>query len=688
MEQFLATNITELKGIGLKNSNKFSSLGITTIKNLLEHYPRRYEDRSNLKMVCELPLEEYSTFKAKVFKVIQTKPNRKLTITKVIVSDISGNVTLTWFNQPYQKSKFSPGMKIIVSGKIQKKYYGLEINNPDIEPDIEEVLNNRRIFPVYPANEYINQWQIRNLITQTLDKLEILNTEHKLPETLPEDILKNYDLIDRYTAIQNVHFPESTELLNKAKHRLIFEELYLLQCALLYLRKNNKQNSTSIKHSPDGSLIKKLEKSLPFKLTSDQLKAINDVKKDMEDVIPMQRLIQGDVGSGKTIIAAFALAKTVESGYQGALMAPTEILAEQHYQNLSKLFNPHNINLVLLTKSLTTKERRETLEKISDGSADIIIGTHSLIQDKVVFKHLGVVITDEQHRFGVKQRSLLQEKGSSPDVLIMTATPIPRTMALTIYGDLDTSIIKELPPGRKPISTYIRNNEQKGRVYEFAAQEILAGRQVYVVCPLIEESEKLAVKAATNIYEELKKTYFRNINCALIHGKMKQSEKESIMSDFYRGTIKALISTTIIEVGVNVPNATIMVIENAERFGLAQLHQLRGRIGRGIHKSYCILISDNRTEETLERLNTLVESNDGFYLAEKDLITRGPGQFFGTNQHGLPDLKIADIIKDVDVLLLARRAAIDTINSPSALSKIKKTLQNHFADNFKMIFYR
>jgi ATP-dependent DNA helicase RecG len=456
----------------------------------------------------------------------------------------------------------------------------------------------------------------------------------------------------------------------------------------MYLRQKNKYQCRGIKHAPDGQVVAKIESILPFSLTSDQAQTLREIKADMEDTTPMQRLVQGDVGSGKTVIAAIALAKTVENGYQGAMMAPTEILAEQHYHTLAKLLASEGIRIAVLTGKLAGKAREKLLRQIKDGEVDVIVGTHALIQDDVEFRHLGLVVTDEQHRFGVRQRAHLESKGEHPDVLVMTATPIPRTMALTVYGDLDVSIIRELPPGRQPIATYSRGSDRRAKVYAFAEDQMKYGRKVYVVCPLVDESEKVEAQSAVKIYEELASTFFNNYPCRLLHGKMKSQEKDTIMAAFSCGEIKALIATTVIEVGVNVPNATVMIIEGADRFGLAQLHQLRGRVGRGDYKSYCVLLSDSTNEETLERLRIMTEVTDGFVLAEKDLLLRGPGQFFGTAQHGMPDLKIADIINDTDILIEARRAAQQTVCTPEYLNLIWQTLLNWFGEKFSMVFCR
>ncbi|WP_371370943.1 ATP-dependent DNA helicase RecG [Sporomusa aerivorans] len=687
MQNLWSAKIQYLKGVGPANAAKLAKMGIFTVGQLLEHYPRRYEDRSKLKLIAELTDGEYESFRATVTNISELKSHSRLKIVKITVRDSSGIAHLTWFNQSYIKNKYQLGMELILYGKIQRRMGIVEVNKPDVEAADNNSQGSGRIVPVYPATEDMPQWQLRSLIQQALQIYEGSGM-HEHDETLPCEIVTQYNLLARQQALTNIHFPPTMETLSQARRRLVFEELYLLQCGLAYLKHKIKSACQGIKHAPDSSLTAKVQTHLPFTLTNDQRKTLQEIKADMEDLTPMQRMIQGDVGSGKTVIAAIALAKTVENGFQGALMAPTEILAEQHYHTLARLLAPHGIRLAVLTGKLTRKVRSEALQHIKDGLIDIVVGTHALIQADVEFKHLGLVVTDEQHRFGVRQRALLEAKGRRPDVLIMTATPIPRTMALTVYGDLDVSVIRELPPGRQPIATYARGKNRRDRVYAFAAEQIKAGRQVYVVCPLVDESEKIEAQSAVKLFDELTATFFHNIPCGLLHGKMKSQEKESVMSAFACNELKALIATTVIEVGVNVPNATVMIIEGAERFGLAQLHQLRGRVGRGKHKSFCILISDSTNEETMERLKIMTQVSDGFVLAEKDLLLRGPGQFFGTSQHGMPDLKIADIIRDTDILLEARRAAQQTVCTPAYLNTVWRSLENWFGAKFNMVFCR
>ncbi len=676
-----STNVKYMKGVGPAKAALLAKLGIFTLGGLLEHYPRRYEDRSRLKPIKALADGEMQTFQAVAGAVQDSRPRRGLTLTKITVRDATGSAQLVWFNQPYVKKWFKPGMELIISGKVERRYGQVQVSHPEIEViDGADLLHTGRIVPIYPASESVGQRWLRTLIRQALDVLG------ESPEFLPPAVLAQYALMGRRAALENIHFPASEAAMEEARRRLVFEELYLLQCGLLYLKSLNKQTGTGIKHAPDNDLVERVQAALPFALTRDQRTALAEIKADMEDARPMQRLVQGDVGSGKTVLAAIALAKTVASGYQGAMMAPTEILAEQHCHTLSQLLAPHGIRIAALKGSLTKRTREEVLDRLKHGLVDVVVGTHALIQEDVVFRHLGLVVTDEQHRFGVRQRALLQAKGAAPDVLVMTATPIPRTMALTVYGDLDVSVIRELPPGRKPVKTYAVGGDMRERVYNFIVKEVAAGRQGYVVCPLVEESDKLEAQAATKMYEQLTGTYFRKIPCALVHGRMKPAEKEQAMQAFYRGEAKVLVATTVIEVGVNVPNASVMVIEGADRFGLAQLHQLRGRIGRGEHQSYCILLSDNRSDETRQRLDIMARVQDGFVLAEKDLELRGPGQFFGTRQHGLPDLKIADIVKDTKVLLEARQAAQQTVAAPERFAAVRPVLRERFGDHFGMIF--
>lgn len=674
----LEQKVQFLKGIGPAKSTALATLGIFTIHDLITHYPRRYEDRSIIKKITELTSGNTETITGTIIGITESKPRQGLTIIKILLRDSSSSIQLVWFNQPFIKKNLSSGKKIIATGKISSAYGQLTMNNVEYEIVEDNEVVNLKIIPVYPANEALTQ----NFLRQSIGRL--FPEMNRIKEVLPAVIMEKYKLMPRSEAIAQIHFPENAEKLANARYRLAFEELYLIQCGLLILKKNIHDNQKGIRHLLNSHLVRAVEARIPFVLTQDQKQVLREINADMERVTPMRRLLQGDVGSGKTIIAVLALAKTIENGYQGALMAPTEILASQHYQALGNLLEPCGIRVSLLSGKLSKKNRKLVLEKIRIGEADLIIGTHALIQQDVEFKNLGLVVTDEQHRFGVKQRSLLQEKGKMPDVLVMTATPIPRTMTLTVYGDLDISIIKELPPGRKTIKTYVRRPEKRQLIYQFVLSEIKKGRQAYVVCPLIEQTESIETQAATDLFHELQKGIFKQINCALIHGKLPNKEKDDIMTAFYNGEIKLLVATTVVEVGVNVPNASIMVIEGAERFGLAQLHQLRGRIGRGAYQSFCILVTKGKNQTSNERLSIMEKTNSGFILAEEDLKLRGPGQFFGLRQHGLPDLKIADILNDVDILLKARNAALETIADRKLLKEILDILllqyQNHFSD--------
>lgn len=676
----LTEKVQFLKGVGPAKSKALANLNICTIHDLLTYYPRRYEDRSVIKKIAAVINGNLETIFGTIAAIKEDKIRRGLNILKVTVKDETGWIQLIWFNQIFLKKQFSIGKKIIATGKVEYNYGCFVMNHVEYEfIEDNEMQSRNNIIPIYAANEIITQKFLRKLVDGILKNLLCLE------ELIPETIVKEYQLISRIEAIKNIHFPKNNEILCKARYRLIFEELYLIQCGLAMIKIKNRKHNVGIKHLLNSKLSKAVYDSLPFELTKDQKRVLKEITLDMEQSISMQRLLQGDVGSGKTIVAMLALVKTVENGYQGAFMVPTEILAQQHYKSLTNTLSPFGIRIALLSGNLSKKNRDKLLEEINAGEVQIVIGTHALIQEDVQFKNVGLVITDEQHRFGVRQRLLLQEKGNSPDVLVMTATPIPRTMTLTVYGDLDISIIKELPPGRKPIRTFVREPNKRPQIYQFVLNEIKKGRQAYVVCPLIDESENIETQSAMGLFEELKTGIFKDCACGLIHGKLGKKDKEQVMTDFYEGRIKILVSTTVIEVGINVPNANVMVIEGAERFGLAQLHQLRGRIGRGEYQSYCVLLTKSKTQKTKERLMVMEQTYDGFLLAEEDLKIRGPGQFFGTRQHGLPDLKIANIISDLDILLLARKAALHTMEDSSLLREIGRILLLQYHEHFKDI---
>ncbi|MDH7481344.1 MAG: ATP-dependent DNA helicase RecG [Armatimonadota bacterium] len=657
----LDTDVRYAKGVGERLAKVFSKLGIFTVRDLLTHFPRRYEDRRHMRRIAQLKVGETATVVGRVVVADNLRTPRSQTLlTKVAIQDDSGIAYLVWFNQWYLKNKFIKllGRKIVVYGTAQPGNHGIEIINPEWEEVDEGVdpLSSNRIVPVYPLTEGLYQGTVRRIIYQALERF--LPSVHDI---LPEKIREHRGLVGLAEALLNIHFPESETALEKARFRLVYEEFFLLQLALALRRQSFTAGEPGIAFRVTPECTKALYDVLPFELTNAQKRVIAEIERDMASPRAMNRLLQGDVGSGKTIVAVAAIMIAVHNGYQAALMAPTEILAEQHYLVLRRMLEALGLDVVLLTGSLPAKEKRLAKEKTASGLANIVIGTHALIQEDVEFAKLGLVIVDEQHRFGVLQRAALRQKGWNPDVLVMTATPIPRTLALTVYGDLDLSVIDEMPPGRKPIKTHFKPTSERPRVYEAIRKLVDQGRQVYIVCPLIEESEKLQAKAATELAEHLANDVFPNYRLGLLHGQMKPAEKDEVMSRFRDGEIQILVSTTVIEVGVDVPNACVMVIEDAERFGMAQLHQLRGRVGRGEHQSYCVLIGDPTTEEAKRRLEVISATNNGFQIAEEDLRIRGPGEFYGTRQSGLPSLRIADVLRDVSILEMSRQDAFELV---------------------------
>ena len=648
----LNDSVTEIKGIGAKKAQTLNNLGIFTVNDLIEHFPRDYEDRSQVKDIADLTENEENTFFAIVSAVPENVHIRKMTVTKVKLSDSTGSVNAVWYNQPFIKNALKKDEEYIFTGIYKKSGYRREVSSPEFEKagTGKEILGGGRIVPVYPLTSGISQKVLRSLIKTTLDAVKT-----QLPEFLPLEMRKKYMLCERNFAISNIHFPENDESFFIARKRLVFEELFVLQTALFILKGTAKRND-GIVFKTKG-ISEESEKAFGFGFTKAQKKVIAEICADVSKGIPMNRLIQGDVGSGKTAVAMTAALMAVKNGYQAALMAPTEVLASQHYESFKEFFDKFGIKVCLLKGSLKKKEKEAVKELISTGEADVIVGTHAIIQEDVEFKKLGLVITDEQHRFGVKQRNVLSEKGINAHVMVMTATPIPRTLALILYGDLDVSVIDELPPGRQHIDTFAVNSSYHQRAYGFIRKEVENGRQAYMVCPMIEENDAIEAKSVMQMIDEVSQTDFKGLSVAVLHGKMKADEKERIMKDFAENKIQILISTTVIEVGINVPNATIMLIENAERFGLSQLHQLRGRVGRGKYRSYCILVTDSKSEVTKERMKVMKKTNDGFEISETDLKLRGPGEFFGTRQHGVPQLKIANLYKDADILSQAQAAA-------------------------------
>ena len=681
----LSDTISKVRGVGVKKAAAFARLGIQTVYDLLTYYPRAYEDQSRVTPIAQLHAGERATVLAVIQRVTERQARRRgFTILTVLLGDETGYAQAVWFNQRFLKSKLREGQRILLTGKAEYAYNGggqlalTNITSFELLGAEEEAGAHLGILPVYAATDGLTQKQLRAMMEYALAQ-----TADELEENLPQRVREEYRLIGRRSAFRHIHFPKQEEELRTARRRLAFEELYLIQCGLLALKKRTAQEQEGIAHAADGTLIERVRAALPFTLTDDQEQVWGEIRCDMESPLPMRRLVQGDVGSGKTAIALLALIKTVGSGHQGAMMAPTEILARQHYDYLRELLTPLGVRVGFLSGRLTKKDRTAMDVALAAHEVDIAVGTHALIQDHVAFAALGLVVTDEQHRFGVAQRAALEKKSAvTPDVLVMTATPIPRTMTLTVYGDLDVSRIEHLPPGRQPIRTFLRDETARAKIYAFVRREIESGRQAYVVCPLIEANEEMDLPSAEEVYEELSCGIFRGIPCGLLHGRMKSAEKEAVMDDFYANRIKLLVSTTVIEVGVNVPNASILVVEHAERFGLSQLHQLRGRVGRGSHASYCILIA-GRSAASQERLQVIEQTSDGFRLAEEDLRLRGPGQFFGAMQHGLGDLKIADVLVDMDLLLLARRAALDTVDDPATLSFVLPTLMRQYRERFE-----
>lgn len=675
----LNKEIQFVKGIGPKRAEKLHKLNIFTLKDLIYYFPRQYEDRSKVKKINQLENEEKVTIKGVITRMESYSPKKGMNIIRMDMRDDTGYIKLSFFNQEYIKRAFKSGDSIVVFGKVKiennfKEFVPIEIEHYSSKPQ-----SNCKIEPVYPLTYGLSNKELQGIIRSVLTK-----EEFKVKEYLPTYILEKYKLCGIDFAVRNIHSPSNKEALKIALYRLVFEEFLILQLGLFYF-KNGVNESSGIEFKENEKLNDIIE-SLPFKLTKAQNRALSEITQDMTSSKVMNRLVQGDVGSGKTVVALLALASAVLNGYQGALMAPTEILASQHYDSFKEILERFNIKSELLVGSLTKKQKEKVLEKVKNQEVNILIGTHALIEDKVEFKNLGIVITDEQHRFGVRQRGRLSNKGDSPDILVMTATPIPRTLALILYGDLDISIIDELPPGRQPIETIAIEHKRRNEAYEnLVRSEVQKGRQVYVVCPLVEESEKIEATAASELVEELKREFFSDLRVGLLHGKMRPAEKDAIMDDFKNKKLDILVSTTVIEVGVNVPNATLMIIENAERFGLAQLHQLRGRVGRGNHKSYCILIYNSKTEVCKERMAIMEETTDGFKISQKDLEIRGPGEFFGTRQHGLPELKVANIFKHIKILKQAQLEARYIIGQDRRLQlkenqKIKEEILYKFSE--------
>lgn len=681
-EEKLLTPIQYIKGVGPKRAELLKRLGVETVQDLLRLLPRRYEDRSRLKPISHVQEGETLTVMGQVAASGLQRTRTKLTIFKAAVSDGTGVIYAVFYNQPYLAEYFKNGLKVVLYGKVSRfKGRQLVMNVPEYEILEKDELNSIHIggiVPIYPATENLNQKLIRTLVRNVLS--EYINY---VEETIPAGIRTRLGFVPVRTALWNIHFPDTEEIREKSMLRMVFEEFFIFQLGIA-MRKHHVENFVKgISHNVQNDLIQQFEKLLLFKLTNAQEKVLGEIIKDMGSPKPMSRLLQGDVGSGKTVVAIYAILYSVGSGYQGAIMVPTEILARQHYFTIKELVEPLGIKTALLINELPKEEYALTKREISDGNVDIIVGTHALIQEDVKYKKLGLIVIDEQHKFGVMQRSLLGAKARMglqdlhPDVLVMTATPIPRSLALTVYGDVDLSVIDELPPGRGKVVTYWITEDKLPKAYEFIRKEAAKGRQAFIVYPLInpaparrsgiKESEKMQMRAAADMAKKLQAEEFPKIVMGLIHGRLSAEEKQYVMREFREGKIHILVATTVIEVGIDIPNATVMLVEHAERFGLAQLHQLRGRIGRGSQFSYCILQGNPGTAAGRQRLKAMEATADGFKISQEDLAIRGPGEFFGTRQHGMPELRIGNIVTDINIMETARKEALALLQNDPAL---------------------
>jgi ATP-dependent DNA helicase RecG len=679
-----------LKGVGPLRSEALRSMNIETLQDVLEFRPRRYLDHSDIRYIRDINPDEDVTVMGEIISRQLIRFGKRRLVVRI--HDGSGILEAVWFNQTEIFARiFSEQQMVAFSGKVTRyKHWQMVHPDFDILSEKREQLHTGQLIPIYPSNQEfkkagLSNYSLRRILSQAVQKYG-----NQIPETLPEYLVKRYRLMSRRDAYQQMHFPESTEKLHQVARRFKYEELFYLQL-LMALRKYFYYSPVVGLHiNVAENLLEASMQSLPFTLTGAQKRVLREIQNDLQSGHPMSRLVQGDVGSGKTVVALVGMQMAISAGYQAALMAPTEILAQQHYFNIRNLLNDGDIKTALLIGSLPASGKKALQRKIARGEVDLAIGTHALIQEGVQFPQLGFVVIDEQHRFGVMQRSNLVQKGQTPHVLVMTATPIPRTLAMTIYGDLDVSIIDELPPGRREIRTYWRTEERLNLVYDFIRERLSRKEQVYVVYPLIEESEKLDLKAATEAYHHLQNDVLPDFRLELLHGRLKMADKERIMQNFKQGATDMLISTTVIEVGVDVPNATIMMIEHAERFGLSQLHQLRGRVGRGSRQSYCILITPPDINEVArQRMEVMTKTNDGFVIAEEDLRLRGSGEFFGTRQHGIPDLKYADLVTDQNIVQTARKDAFAMVEKDPHLrlrehANIRIHFKNRFVDKFQM----
>ena len=677
----LQDKVSAIKGIGEKKSRLLRNMKIETVEDLLLHFPRKYEDRRHVSYIMEAPFDKEVLVKAKVIaRQMKGNPYNKRTPLRILVQDSSADLEVLFFNGRYLANYFNIGSEYTFYGKISLNNGRRQMAHPEFHKagDEEDV---RGILPIYPLTEGMTQANMRKI------QKEAICLADNVKEWLPDWIVEENNLCSPSYAIKNIHFPADERNIKEARYRMVFEELLTLQTGLFYIKKGmtGEKDGTVIDMAIDMSPF---TETLPFCLTSGQLKVWKEIEQDLAAARPMNRLVQGDVGSGKTAVAQMAMYKTVKAGYQAVMMAPTELLAKQHLASMKKVFDPLGIRTELLCGTMKSGEKEQVLKDLASGGIDILIGTHALIQPNVGFKGLGLVVTDEQHRFGVNQRTVLAEKGRNPNVLVMTATPIPRTLAVILYGDLDISVIDTMPPGRKPVRTFLRNADSRDAIYDFVRQKAKEGRQAYVVAPLIDESENVDCRSAQEIYEELSSKY-HDLNIGLVHGAMKQEEKDRIMESFAAGKTDVLVSTVVIEVGIDVKNATVMIIENCERFGLAQLHQLRGRVGRGQHQSYCVLICGHESKIADRRNQIMCRSQNGFEIAEEDLKLRGPGEIFGTRQHGLPELNISDLIRHGDILEDVKKVAAKIIEADPVLSDpentgIREKVKKMFGENIQL----
>jgi ATP-dependent DNA helicase RecG len=679
------TEIQYIKGVGPKRAELFHKLGIFTVRDLFYHAPRRYIDRSIFTKIADLHPGQDVTVIGKVSGKSVNYARRGFTIFNLMINDESGFLPVKWFNQPYLKDRFEIGQTVVLSGSA-KYDRGLAFLNPEyevIDDEDAELIHTGRIVPLHPSTTGLSARQIRAVLKAAME-----GHLSDISESLPEAVIQNRGLMPLKNAVQEIHFPQSAQFAQKARERLAFEELYYLQILLLQRRKNFSGLARAVP-VVSSDWRRSFESVIPFTPTAAQERVMREITGDLSQAKPMHRLLQGDVGSGKTLVAFAAIIQAAGQNLQTALMAPTEILAEQHYAGIKPWLDKLSISSALLTSKTPPAEKKEIHRKLGSGEILLAIGTHALIQEQVNFKALALAVIDEQHRFGVAQRAKIRAKGKDPHLLVMTATPIPRTLAMTAYGDLDISVIDELPPGRQPIVTKATSEANRVRVYAFLSDQMKTGRQIYVIYPIIEESEKTDLKAAIKMHRHLSDDVFKDFKTGLIHGQLAFDERQQVMEDFRRGAIQLLVATTVIEVGIDVPNATVMVIEHAERFGLSQLHQLRGRVGRGRHKSYCILMSGTKsTPEAQARLSIMQSTSDGFKIAEEDLKIRGPGELWGTRQHGLPALKIADLTADARLVAPAKQLALETMQkvlSTDEQALLDHNLKFHFPDAHQLI---